>query len=585
MTFVAESGHLVEPGPVALLPKRLSAVPVVEGVWDEGRSGRSGDNGMELRRLWTQAGHQVSALGREGGDAAGSDVLVVAVPSSAIPEAPAALAGTTGLPTAKSFNTNFAAAYECLAKEPMPPSNLFACDPPVRDPRPRGRSVLLLLRAAGPALTSSRPPTSISAVRIAVLRRQGAERAVHPLELFFDLVYVFAIGQLSQHLLDHVVVRTGAETVIMTLAVLYAWYMVAWAANWLDPDRLPVRLLLIGLMFASLLMSAGIHAAFEGRAWLFVAGYLLIQVPRSVFLIVVLRGKQLGAHFVNDLTWEVLAGALWIAGAIGDGDFRLTIWGAAVVVTYVGVSWLHWLPGRGRAIDLAHTEIAAMHLVERFRLFFIIALGETVLTMGSAFTHAPFEPERLVALSVGFTGTVALWWCYFHRAERIGVELAEQDDQAGTVGWLGTWTLTVMVLGLVGIAVGDELAIAHPRDGSTPGFALITFGGPALFLIAQTFFLRATLGRVPRSRPFGVIFLAVLGLVTGPLALIGGIICSTAVLVAVALTDSLQEGRHSPTARGSAGTPAGRNQLTARGTTADPRYGPAAADRDVLGSA
>ena len=115
-------------------------------------------------------------------------------------------------------------------------------------------------------------------MRIAVSRAPGAERVVTPLELFFDLVYVFAIGQLSHHLLAHVDLRTGAETAVMTLAVIYAWYMVAWGANWLDPDRLPVRLMLVALMFASLLMSVAIPEAFDDRAWLFVAGYLLIQI-------------------------------------------------------------------------------------------------------------------------------------------------------------------------------------------------------------------------------------------------------------------------------------------------------------------
>src|SRR5688500_19546040 len=97
-------------------------------------------------------------------------------------------------------------------------------------------------------------PRRIAAMRIAVSRAPGAERVVPPLELFFDLVYVFAIGQLSHHLLEHVDLRTGAETAIMALAVVYAWYMVAWGANWLDPGRLPVRLLLVGLLFASLLI-------------------------------------------------------------------------------------------------------------------------------------------------------------------------------------------------------------------------------------------------------------------------------------------------------------------------------------------
>ncbi len=375
-------------------------------------------------------------------------------------------------------------------------------------------------------------------MRIAVSRAPGAERVVTPLELFFDLVYVFAIGQLSHHLLEHVDLRTAAETAIMTLAVVYAWYMVAWGANWLDPERLPVRLLLVGLMFASLLMSAAIPEAFDGRAWLFVSGYLLIQIGRTLFLIVALRGRALGEHFVNDLVWEILAGALWIAGAITDGDARLALWGAAVVATHAGTWSLHWLPGRGRAIDLDHTEIAGGHLVERFRLFFIIALGETVLTMGTAFSGEPFELERLLALAIGFTGTVALWWCYFHGAERVGVELAERAEDAGAVGWLGTWTLTLMVLALVGIAVGDELAIAHPGDEATLGFTLLTFGGPALFLLAQVFFLRRALEHVPRSRPAGLAALAILAAATAPLTLIVGIAAASAVLVAVAVADT-----------------------------------------------
>jgi low temperature requirement protein LtrA len=383
-------------------------------------------------------------------------------------------------------------------------------------------------------------------MRIAVSRAPGAERVVTPLELFFDLVYVFAIGQLSHHLLAHIDLRTGAETVIMALAVVYAWYMTAWGANWLEPNRLPVRLLLVGLMFASLLMSLGIADAFNGRAWLFVTGYLLLQLGRSSFLIMALRGRALGEHFVNDLVWEVVIGALWVAGAIADGDARLVLWGIAVVATHAGTWSLHWLPGRGRRIDLGHTEIAAEHLIERLRLFFIIALGETVLTMGNAFTDEPFELERLLALAIGFTGTVALWWCYFQRAERIGVEVAETAEDAGAVGWWGTWTLTLMVLALIGIAVGDELAIAHPDDDATLGFTILTFGGPALFLLAQVFFLREAVGHVPRSRALGLAALAILAVASSPLTLIVGIAASTAVLVAVAVADTAREGDPAP---------------------------------------
>ena len=384
-------------------------------------------------------------------------------------------------------------------------------------------------------------------MRIAVSRAPGAEREVSPLELFFDLVYVFAISQLSHHLLAHVDLRTGAETAVMTLAVIYAWYMVAWGANWLEPDRLAVRLMLIALMFASLLMSAAIPEAFGDRAWLFVTGYLLIQIGRSVFLIFALRGQALSDHFVNDLIWELLTGVLWVAGAFADGDARLALWALAVVATHAGVSILHWLPGRGRAIDLQHTGIAGGHLVERFRLFFIIALGETVLVMGDAFAGEPFELERLLALSIGFTSTVALWWCYFQWGERVGAAAIEGADDAGAVGLLGTWSLTLIVLALIAIAVGDELAIAHPGDDATLGFTILTFGGPALFLLAQVAFLYGALGRVPRSRSLGLAALAILAVATAPLTLMAGIAAACAVLVGVAIADTVAAGDRAPT--------------------------------------
>jgi low temperature requirement protein LtrA len=377
-------------------------------------------------------------------------------------------------------------------------------------------------------------------VRIAVSRAPGAERVVTPLELFFDLVYVFAIGQLSHHLLEHVDLRTGAETVIMALAVVHAWYMTAWGANWLDPGRLPVRMLLVGLMFASLLMSVGIADAFGDRAWLFVTGYLLLQLGRAAFLIVALRGRPLGEHFVNDIVWELATGVLWVAGAIADGDARLVLWGLAAVAAHGGAWALHWLPGRGRAIDLDHTEISGEHLLERIRLFFIIALGETVLTTGNAFTSEPFALERLVALAVAFTGTVALWWCYFAR-EQAGLEAAEEAEDAGLVGWWGTWTLTMMVLALIAIAVGDELAIAHPADEATLGFTILAFGGPALFLLAQWLFLREAVGQPPRSLLMGMTALAILAVATAQLALLPGIAAAGAVLVAVAVRT---EARH-----------------------------------------
>ncbi len=165
-----------------------------------------------------------------------------------------------------------------------------------------------------------------------------------------------------------------------------------------------------------------------------------------------------------------------------------------------------------------------------------------MLVTGAAFTDEPFDAERLLALAIAFTGTVSLWWCYFQRAEAVGVQAAEDADDAGAVGWEGTWTLTLIVIALIGIAVADELAIAHPGDDATLGFTILAFGGPALFLLAQVLFLRSVLGQVPRSRLLGLAALVILAVATAPLSLIVGIAASSAVLVAVAIADTVGEG-------------------------------------------
>ena len=87
-------------------------------------------------------------------------------------------------------------------------------------------------------------------------------------------------------------------------------------------------------------------------------------------------------------------------------------------------------------------------------------------------------------------GDARLWWCYFQRAERLGARAAETAEDAGAVALWGTWTLTLIVLGLIAIAVADALAIAHPGDDATVGFRILAFGGPALFLFAQLLFHR-----------------------------------------------------------------------------------------------
>ena len=387
------------------------------------------------------------------------------------------------------------------------------------------------------------------AVLASSVRAPEETRSVAPLELFFDLVYVFAITQLSHHLVAHFDVRTAGETLVLTLAVVYAWYMTAWLSNWLSPTQRPVQALLLTIMLLSLLMSSSISGAFEDRAWLFAGTYVAIQIVRAGFATVVFApGTPQRIHFVNDLGWEVVTGAMWLAGAAADGDARLVIWAVAVTVTYLGVMSGHPVPGRsshlvtpiGSSTVQVHSDVSGEHILERGRLFFLIALGETLLTTGTAFAAGPIEVGPLVAFVNAFVCAAAIWWCYFHRAEGEGLRATEESEDASGVAALATWILTLMVLAIVGIAVTDELAIAHPGHASEPLFVVLAFGGPAIFLLSQLLFMFRVGGAGLAPRVFAVAVFAVLtvlALLAEP-SMLAVSIAATVVVVAVAWSDT-----------------------------------------------
>src|SRR5918994_2770409 len=157
----------------------------------------------------------------------------------------------------------------------------------------------------------------------------GAHRVTF-FELFFDLVYVFAITQLSHGLIEHLDLRGLAETVVLLLAVWWAWVYTTWATNWLNPDSTACRLMLIGVMGAGLVMASSIPDAFGDGGLAFAIAYAAIQVGRSSFVLWAVRGDPVRrANFQRIVTWNVAASALWVAGGLGSGSAREVAWIAA----------------------------------------------------------------------------------------------------------------------------------------------------------------------------------------------------------------------------------------------------------------
>ncbi|KXF49175.1 hypothetical protein AXA44_26140 [Rhodococcus sp. SC4] len=386
------------------------------------------------------------------------------------------------------------------------------------------------------------------------LQRDPNDRNVRPLELFFDLVYVFAIGQLTHHLLAHLTWTGLVETLVLYFAVFLAWAYTSWAGTLTDPDTSSVRMMLLVIMLLGLFMNVAIPEAFGEAGWLFVAAYLTIQIGRTLWLLTTGLDEVMRRHFQRALVWLVATAPLWVAGAVVEGPLRLVLWGVATVVDLAGLLSAHPFPGK--RFHSERLDFAAEHHFERSRLFFMIALGETVLTTGAAVAGAPLVPMTLFTGVVALIGTIALWWVYFRRSERVAVRQAVADRDPVKISRYATNTLLVMVAGLLAIAVGDELVIAHPTGHADATTNALLFGGPFLFFAAQSWYMRVVMGDVPLSRPVALVVLVALAVATLPAPLYVAGCAALAVVLGVAIAD----GRRAAAEEASAESPFGAGE-------------------------
>jgi low temperature requirement protein LtrA len=363
------------------------------------------------------------------------------------------------------------------------------------------------------------------------LTSDPARREVTPLELFFDLVYVFAIGQLSHQLLAHPTWIGAAQALVLYLAVYAAWAYTTWAVTLVPAEDPRTRRMLLAVMFVGLFMNAAIPQAFGDAGWVFVATFLLIHIGRTVWLLTVGLDRVNQEHFVRVLVWFVAAAPLWLAGAAADGDARLTWWAAATLIELVGTWTAHPLPGR--RLDSRQVTFAGGHLLERGRLFMIIALGETVMTTGAAVSAAPYEPMTLLTASVALTGTIALFWLFFSRSERV-VRHYQRTEDPIRAGRSGVYSLMVSVAGMIAAAVADERVIAHPVEHAGITTNLLLFGGPALYIAAQTWHGATLFDDLPRSRLVALSALVIGCTVTTTAPAYLSAVVATAIVVALA---------------------------------------------------
>ncbi|MGN9774692.1 low temperature requirement protein A [Micromonospora sp. H33] len=363
------------------------------------------------------------------------------------------------------------------------------------------------------------------------------------LELFFDLVFVLALFRVSQGLLEHLTWSGAFQTLVLLLALWWVWVHTAGAADMLDPRRAPIQLLVIATMFGTLLMAAAAPEAFHERGLFFAGAYVAIHVGRSAFIVAVVRDDEVRRFYLRLLFWFGVSAVPWIAGAAAHDTARAVLWALALAVEYTAVALRYptpWL-GRARAAEFA---ISGEHLGERFRQFFIIALGELILSTGLAFGNGGFEADRSAAVVVAFATIVLLWRIYIYRAgELLDTALAAAPDPL-RVGIPSVYSHLAMIAGIVAIAVGDELVIVHPFGHNQPAWIAVILGGPGLFLAGRALFEYAVFRRVSWDRPIGVLVLAVISPVMILVPPLGVATAAVIVLAGVAVADAIRARRH-----------------------------------------
>lgn len=296
-------------------------------------------------------------------------------------------------------------------------------------------------------------------------------------ELFFDLVFVFAITQVAATIHADHSASGWLHAALLLWLMWWAWSQYTWAANAIDIDSRAVRVALLVVTGLTLLAAIALPEAFGERGALFAVPYVLVRLAGLALYWHGLRGDpEHQAALRSYLPVAVASPLLVLAGGLAPDAARPWLWGAAVLVDVVSVI----AAGRGEF------RVAPAHFAERHGLIVIIALGESIIAIGATMAGLDITSLGVVSLALAFVVTALLWWAYFDRsAEAMEHALVEQADfrvRGHTARDVFTLGHLPIVAGIILFAVGVEEVLLHPSDPA-PAFGRLSMGlGVALFM-------------------------------------------------------------------------------------------------------
>jgi low temperature requirement protein LtrA len=330
------------------------------------------------------------------------------------------------------------------------------------------------------------------------------EHQVTPLELFFDLVFVFAITQVTIMLADDPTWGGAFQGMLVLAALWWAWSVYAWLTSAMDVDEGGVRLAMLAAMAAMFGVALAVPGAFGDDAVLFGVAYLVVRLLHLVLSTTAVRHdpERLGA-LLRFAPTAILGPSLLVLAGFLEGDERIAVWLVALAIDYLGPVVI----GVGQG-----WRVAPEHFAERHGLIILIALGESLIAIGLG---AGFELDTgvVVAAALGIVVVSALWWLYFDVAaifgkrrlmQTTGLELHRLALHAYSYLHLP------MIAGIVLFALGLKTTVGDVGEELDTVPAVALCGGAALYLIGHVAFLFRTTGRLFRRRTIGAVVLAAL---------------------------------------------------------------------------
>ena len=335
--------------------------------------------------------------------------------------------------------------------------------------------------------------------------RVGGEQRVTPLELFFDLVFVFALTQVTGFLVDHSTWLGMLKAAALLMVLWLSWGSYSWLTNAVPTEEaIPARIVMFCAMAAMFVASLAVPGAFDEYGVIFGVAYFVVHLLQ-VLLYALATGREPERRAVFRLAPGFLgAPALLVVAGFLDGFAQGALWAVALGIGY-GVAYVRGASG---------FRIHPGHLAERHGLVVIIALGESIVAIGVGASAVAMEPMVVVAAVLGIALAAALWWAYFDlvmlTAER-RLSAAQGEERARLALDSYGYLHLPMVAGIIFSALGIEQTLSHVGDplGTIPAVALC--GGVALSLLAHNAFRLREEGSL--SVPRLVVAVVCLGLI------------------------------------------------------------------------